>query len=53
MISDQSNVYDGYVDEMDLIFRAVVSTRGILLSLESPNDEQPDSTIRLTERLIQ
>ncbi|KAL4441974.1 hypothetical protein ABPG74_003725 [Tetrahymena malaccensis] len=53
MIDDQSNSYDGYMDELDLVFKATISTKGTLLSLESPNGEQPDTTIRLTERLIQ
>lgn len=53
MIDDQKQEYDGYLDELDLVFKAVVSTKGVLLSLESPNGEQPDTTIRLTERLIE
>lgn len=53
MIDDSKNEYDGYLDELDLVFKAVVSTKGVLLSLESPNGEQPDTTIRLTERLIE
>lgn len=53
MIDDQKNDYDGYLDELDLVFKAVISTKGQLLSLESPNGEQPDTTIRLTERLIE
>lgn len=53
MINDTRAGYDGYVDELDLTFRATLSTKGVLLSLDSPNGEQPDTLVRLTERLIQ
>lgn len=53
MINDTKNGYDGYADELDLTFRATISTKGVLLSLDSPNGEQPDTLVRLTERLIQ
>lgn len=39
MIDDSTNEYDGFIDELDLVFKAVVSTKGALLSLESPNGD--------------
>lgn len=52
MMNDPNNEYDGYIDDLDTTYKATVSTKGVLLSLESLNYDEPDTLVRLTERLI-
>lgn len=51
-MNDPNNEYDGYIDDLDTTYKATVSTKGVLLSLESLNYDEPDTLVRLTERLI-